>query len=411
MRNPFLETVLTSNFAKLWLSQILSQLALNFLNFVLILRIFESTGSTVAVSLVWIFYAIPAVIFGPFVGTIVDFVSRRKILILTNFLQGLIVLFYLPITRSIWPIYTIVFLYSLVNQLFIPAEAATLPSLIPKRLLAAANSLFLFTIYSAFLIGSALAGPAVQTFGRRTPFVLAASMLMVASATVYFLPRQGRVSKGIRPGLFFSRLVEGYRFLRNNPIVLVPLILLVVAQIIMAILAVSAPALTVNVLKIPLVAASLQLIAPVGIGALTGVVMVVRLLRLVRKKFIVSSGFILSSLVFAFFSLVIPQMEMGRSLWGSTMAFLLGVAFVSIIIPLQTLLQEKIPENLRGRVFGVLSFLITVAALIPVLFAATLAEIFGELTILGLLSIALLTLGIAALKSEDFLEHPFFKTA
>jgi len=59
-------------FLYLWTSQILTQLTVNLINFVIILRIFGKMQSTVAVSLVWLFYALPTIIVGPFVGTLID---------------------------------------------------------------------------------------------------------------------------------------------------------------------------------------------------------------------------------------------------------------------------------------------------------------------------------------------------
>lgn len=407
MKNPFAEVVSVLNFNKLWLAQILSQFSLNLLNFVLVLLIFEQTGSVVAVSLVWIFYAIPAILLGPFSGTIVDLISRRKILMLTTLLQGVVVLFYLFVRRSIWPIYPIIFSYSILNQFYVPAEAAMLPSVVQRRLLPVANTLFLFTVYFAFLVGASLAGPTIQLFGRRTPFVIASILLFASSILLSFLPEPKTQLREAKLGIFFDRLVEGYQFLRGAPLVFLPLVLLVVGQIIIAILAVTAPALAVNVLQIPLVEASTRLVAPVGLGAISGAILVVRILAKLRKKYVIAAGFFLSSLAFLVFATLIPELS-NRVLLGSILAFILGVAFVATIIPLQTLLQEKIPESLRGRVFGVLSFLIMLASLIPVLFAATVAELVGELVVLGILAVLLFVLGIAALNFEEVLTLPLF---
>jgi MFS family permease len=58
-------------------------------------------------------------------------------------------------------------------------------------------------------------------------------------------------------------------------------------------------------------------------------------------------------------------------------AFLAGMSYASIAIPAQTQLQEELPEDVRGRVFGVLNMLISLAALVPIGLVGPLADVFG----------------------------------
>jgi len=78
--------------------------------------------------------------------------------------------------------------------------------------------------------------------------------------------------------------------------------------------------------------------------------------------------------------------------------FFLGIGFVSIIIPVQTLLQEKTPEDKRGRVFGVLGFAITLASILPVLMTATIADIIGTNFMIAVLAFLVGALGIYSLR-------------
>ena len=70
-----------------------------------------------------------------------------------------------------------------------------------------------------------------------------------------------------------------------------------------------------------------------------------------------------------------------------------GFGFIGILIPAQTMLQEKTPGGLRGRVFGNFWFMVTVATIFPVIFSGTIAEIFGvEFMMLFLIVLLLLFL-------------------
>ncbi|TSC54336.1 MAG: major facilitator superfamily protein [Microgenomates group bacterium LiPW_31] len=399
-KSPFFEVIKLTNFRRIWGSQIFSQVTLNFINFVIILRIFEATHSTVAVSLVWVFYAIPAILLGPFSGTIVDLFQKRKILMYTTFFEAFIVLCYLLVKHKLWPIYSVIFLYSLVNQLYIPAEASTLPWVVSKNLLPVANSFFLFTIYGAFLIGFGLAGPVVKLIGREVPFILGFLSLIIASLLVSNLSKEeGKKGKIRDIQDFWIKVKEGYLFIKSQPTILFPLLLLVFSQVIIGVIAVLSPSLATEILAIDLLDAGPALVLPAGFGAVIGVLGVTSLLRKkVRKKKIISFGLFLSAVSLLSIATVVPFLGNLRALVAMGIAFLLGIGLVSLIVPVQTLLQEKTPEDKRGRVFGVLGFAVTLASILPVLLTATIADILGVNFILGIIAIIIGAVWIYSLR-------------
>lgn len=400
--DTFIKVLTATEFRKLWISQVLSQVSLHLINFLIILRIFEATESSVAVSLVWLFYALPAIILGPFSGTIIDLASRRKILFATNAAQAVTVLFYLPAQETVWPIYSIIFIYALLNQIFVPAEAATVPFLVPKELFPAANTLFIFTIYASFLVSFGLAGPLVKAIGNTTPFVLISILLGIAAAIVYRLPEEEEKRKARTPKEFWDRFFQGYQFIQERPMVLFPLLLLMASGVLIPMIAVLAPAISVKILGIPLIETSTTLIVPAGIGAILGAIAVVRTLRqgAMRKKKVIAWGVFVAAISLLWISLAVPNLG-NKPLMGAVGTFGLGWAFAMVVVPTQTLLQEQTPDKLRGRVFGALNFLITAVSILPVIFAATMAEFFGEIPLLLAISGLLFLLGLASLSSEQ----------
>lgn len=404
-KNPFFQVLRINNFLKLWGSQLFSQITLCMINFVIIMKIFEKTNSSVAVSLVWIFYAIPAIIAGPFSGTIIDLMEKRKALIWTNLSQAIIVLGYLLVREKIWPIYTIVFLYSLVNQLYIPAEASTLPGIVPKKLYPVANSIFMFTMYGSLLAGFSLAGPFVKLLGSDTLFIFSSLLLGLAALFVFLLPSGMKGEKEEVTGIndFLNRVKEGYLFIKDKPLILFPLLIIVLSEIVVGIIAVLVPTFATEVLSIDLLDAGLIIITPAGLGALVGVQGIVWGLRRFRKKKLISFGLFLAFLGLLSFSLIVPNLENLRAPAAMIVSFFLGISFVSLVIPTQTLIQESTPEEFRGRVFGVLGFMITIAAVLPVLLMATIADLIGVTWILFIIS---LVVGAAALY---FLGEPYAK--
>lgn len=406
--NQVIALLAESHFPKLWASQILTQVGLNLLNFIIVIRVFEKTHSSFAVSLVWLFYALPAVILGPFTGTLIDAFSRRKVLVVANLFQAAVVLLYLLVKDSIWPVYAVIFIYSLFLQLYVPAEAAALPVLVKKHLLPVANSLFLFTIYSSFLVGFGLAGPVVEAVGRRTPFLLVSGMLLFAATAVFFLPKDGNHKGRIAtPAEFWGKFQEGYEFIRKKPAVILPLGLLVIAGIIIPIMGIMAPAIAVDLLGIPLLLISTKIMIPAGLGAVFGAFLFVRLLRGIRKKKVIGTGLFLATFSFLAFGTVLPLLP-GRSILASVPSFFLGMSLAMSVIPAQTLLQEQTPDSFRGRVFGALNFLITLASFVPILSMSALAELLGERVILVSLSIILFVAALATLNFEHILRRYYY---
>ena len=148
-----------NKFHRLWFSQILSQITISLLNFLLLAKIFTETGSTIATSLLWVSYATSTILFGPIGAGVVDMVSRKKTLMLANLLQSLVVLLYaFTHEYSIFLLFAVVLLYSFLNQFYVPAEAATLPSVVRKESLPQANSRFFITQQIALVAGFGFAG-------------------------------------------------------------------------------------------------------------------------------------------------------------------------------------------------------------------------------------------------------------
>ncbi|MCX6724616.1 MAG: hypothetical protein NTV20_00745, partial [Candidatus Shapirobacteria bacterium] len=158
------------------------------------------------------------------------------------------------------------------------------------------------------------------------------------------------------------------------------------------------------ILKTDLLNIGQQLILPIGFGGISGMVITVKLLRRVRKMRLIGTGFFLSSFSLFALVLIVPHLHFGFKIFGEVlMGFLSGFAFSLFTVPTQTLLQEKTPNYLRGRVFGVLGFMITLASVIPVLFVATIGEFLGEFWMILILASVIFAVGLVSLKGENVL--------
>jgi MFS family permease len=75
-------------------------------------------------------------------------------------------------------------------------------------------------------------------------------------------------------------------------------------------------------------------------------------------------------------------------------ALLAGIAYAFVAIPAQTQLQEDIPEEGRGRVFGVLNMLVSVSSFLPIIIVGPVSDAFGTTRVLVTVAIAITACGI-----------------
>ena len=81
MNQSYIRVLGNVNFRMLFFGQIISQIALNVLSFVLAIQVYQKTQSNTAVSLMLLTFGIPAIIFGVMFGGIVDEFDKRSILV------------------------------------------------------------------------------------------------------------------------------------------------------------------------------------------------------------------------------------------------------------------------------------------------------------------------------------------
>ncbi len=385
--SEFTDIIKGKRFVSLWISQILSQLSVNILSFVILIRLYETTHSPIAASLIWISYAIPSIIVGPFAAAAVDMFDKRKVLMLSNLLQALTVLLYGIVLNQqlVFFSYAVVFLYSFFNQFYVPAEAAGLAIYLRKKKLTMANSLFFITQQSALVLGFGLGGVLIEALGFRPTVFLASGFLFTAFLAVTALPSAKAANKlpsefEARVGDFFKQIVEGYKFIRNTNTVLLPFILLLGLQVIIAVIVTNLPFIASDLVGISPKSSGTGIVVPAGIGALVATFTLSKILANgVRKRRLILFSlafFAIDILVLAIFVPFIGISSIRVAL--SVILFMLaGFSVVSVLIPSITFLQEKTPKDLLGRVFGNFWFLTTVATILPVLFSATITEVLG----------------------------------
>lgn len=385
------------NFIYLWGSQLFSQMTIQIMNFLLITYLYTKTGSTISTSLLWIAYILPAFIVGPIAAAFVDMVDRRKILMLSNLGQFAIVfVFAFFFERMIFLAFMVTFLYSLLNQFYVPAEAASLPSLLTSKKLSQANSLFFITQQVSIILGFGLGSVISNILGFKNTTLLVSIFLFGAFLAASRLPRIKvvyKLPKNWRKLVagFFTRMKEGYQYIKGHNEILLPFGLLLGLQSGLSVVIVNLPVIAAKIIKTSVNNTGSLIVSPAGLGALISALYIPRLLHQGwRKKTLIEISLVILALNLLLITAIIPNLEsIIRITLGIILFVISGMAFIGVMIPSQTFLQEATPGGLRGRVFGNFWFLATIVSIIPVIFSATVTEIFGVRILI--LSMAIIT--------------------
>ncbi len=142
-------------FSKLLAAQTISSFG-DWVGFVAVTALVASKGGVAAgayaIAGVMVARTLPAILFGPVAGALVDRVSRKTIMITSDIARGCLYAL-MPFLGPLWAIYLVSFVIECFSLLWTPARDASLPNLVPRRQLANANSLGLVVSYGTLPLG------------------------------------------------------------------------------------------------------------------------------------------------------------------------------------------------------------------------------------------------------------------
>lgn len=423
-------------FSNLWLNQILVQLALNSLNFTLIIWVFQLTNSNTAIAALMLSVYLPAVIFGLFAGVFVDITDRKKIILTIDLLLALAffsLIFFKPYFLAVL---IITFLVNTLSQFYNPAESSAIPLIVKKDQLLVANSLLSITLFTTFLLGFGLAGPLIELLNINNTLAIGGVVLLIAFFLAFLFPsirsKLDTDSQELKQALQRFNLSHLRRLslqeikttlslVRSKLSILASIWILAGVQAVIGVIAVLIPSFLEKVIQINATNASYVLVLPLGLGMITGSLLIGKNGHLLSKRRIVGLGILISGLLFftaglaplispaiTYFSTPTPTHFLYQIPLSTILAigsFLLGVCLVSILVPSQTVLQENTPEQDRGKVFSVLGVSMAALTLIPVLTVGIFADLLGPLPVVLAMGSLITIIGIFALWPDFFFEE------
>jgi len=304
--------------------------------------------------------------------------------------------------------FPIVFLVTTVSIFFRPAKGAILPRMVAPDDLVAANSAMWVGETFADIAGYALAGLFVALLHDQLPVAfwvdsvtyLASAVLIATIAVAPMTRTVAAAAAGAGRGVlgrvrqFVGEIREGWVFLRGDSVLLANTGQAVVAQFTIGILLAVAPFYAADVLQRGSFSdreAYGFLEASIGAGNLLGGFVIgligarLALGRMVILGYVVTGACVAALALTNSLSLAIG------------LSFGAGVGNMAFVIPSQTLMQRRTPQDLMGRVLGLRFSMVFGSMTIALAVGGIVGQAFGAAAVIGVFGLVTVTAGLVGL--------------
>ena len=188
-------------------------------------HVYLLTKSALALGLVGLFRAVPIIVCSLAGGVVADAIDRRKLMVVTQTVMltsaGLLTAITVAGIASVWPIYGLSALASAASAFDTPARQSLMPTLVPAEVFPNAVSLGLLVFNVATIAGPAIGGFLLAESGPALIYGLNAFSFLAVIAALIAMRTSGDPERDGDRGkaLSFAALKEGFRFVRNTPII------------------------------------------------------------------------------------------------------------------------------------------------------------------------------------------------
>jgi MFS family permease len=312
----------------------------------------EITGSAASAGALVAMTSIPGVFFGPILGTLIDRIGRRISGFISEVLSALTILLIPIVHNSLEISFAPLVLLALGRAIVGPASGTARKSIIPDVAgpsglsLERANSIHEAVFATGFAIGPAVAALFIGLIGPFDVFYVVALFSTLSATALFFVRTKESRGDGVsETGSLLQDTILGAKTILKTPAVL--LVLSFVMTLAMIYLPTEMVVLPAHFNALDYAEGLGLLISTIAGASVVGALLFEKLQKKFKYSTILKFGFIglgssvlIMSLLPPFWILLILGAVLGFS-WGPLMPML------------NTVIQRVIPENMRGRVFGI----------------------------------------------------------
>ncbi len=402
--NQYRPLLLNGDFLKVIAAGLISSIGSKISYFALLRKVYIVSGGQITdLGFLALVQMVPGMILGPFVGVLVDRVPRKRIMILCDIVNGLVI-GSLIFVNDLSIIYVVAGISSLVTTFRYPAQGALEPNLVEKSEIVLLNSFKASSNGLIQVIGAAIGGATVGLLGVGKAFMVDAVTFFVSAAIIMTLmvrethmyeedpddaadEAEGAIKKQ------WNAFKRGASVLAENVSVRMVFVINVFLNFAMAMQ---------GMLIYYFLRETLQLgdrteafwgylLSTLGVGGLVGSF----ILGVVIKRY--ENRFELFLNVLLFDAIIFTGFLVNRFLPLSLLLFgLLGLTAAANQIIMNSILQEEVEDRKRGRVFSLLGIIAGPVAAFSVFIGTTSAEYITarNVLLLAALAEALIAIGI-----------------
>lgn len=375
------------SFFRLWRAMLVSSLG-DWTGFVAVTALVARLGGEragFAVTGVMLARLLPALIFGPFAGVLIDRFNRQKLMVIADISRG-IGYASMAFLGQLWAIFALSFALECMSLLWTPSRDASIPNIVSRRQLSNANSVGLFTSYGTLPLGgivfTALAGISggIGGYLAANPESLALWMnggTFVFSAYMirHIEMRETARRKGrLEASQAWNDVVDGIRFLREHALQRAMTVGIVLAFTGVGSVIALGPIFAARTLDAGPTGWGV-LVTSVGLGMAAGMASVGLLERIVDRMTLFPLSMVGAAgacvVLAAMPNIALAALLTAITGWGVGIAWVTGY----------TLLHENVEDEFRGRTFATLTILARLGLLASLAGFPALAEALGSYAI------------------------------
>lgn len=345
-------------------------------NFAISLYVLRTTGSSTAFSITLVFGMLPRIILGPVAGVISDKVDRKKLVVLMDIASGLLI-FGLAAMASLDSlrlsyIYITNLLLNTFNTFFDVPMSASMPNIVDDENLVKLNSLNNAVSSMAQIAGPFLGGLVFAFIDMRLFLIINAASFIISGISEMFIDfnfnkkleeikaDESQNKMGIKN--FIEQFKEGTNFIRSKKVLAILFSFSLLLNFFLSLgVTVPYPYIINNVIKMSSTRFGI-LEAMLPLGMMVGAIVMSILPEKERKYRLLVVGIMFISIITALIGIpVVPKFMIFSStiyfIFYIICLFIAGFAIVYTNIPVSVILQRETPDNIRGRIFGLLQTL------------------------------------------------------
>jgi MFS transporter, DHA3 family, macrolide efflux protein len=404
---PLLPLLQHRPFRMLSYTRFFSRVAQNALNFALVLLITEETGKAFFSSLLVLALVVPSTVAGIVAGNASDALPKRLLVLAGDFARMAVCLYFIQQGTGVAAYYLVAILLATATQFASAAESAILPAIIDRPDLARANAINQAVGGGAQLVGLGLLTPVMlRVFDSEdTLFAVCAALFFIAGIQALFIgSTKSKHRVEIGGNLTGSWWLAGWRAIRSDRQVLHASIELTLIASTLIILGGLIPLYITDTLNLPVDLGAL-ILTPAAIGVVVGLRIAGFLAHRVPHALLSSVGFATFVVCLGLFAFVnqladlvggfgafswLNKVDIGSFDGGGLMAMIivlpLGFSFALVSVAGQTVIDDRVPLHLRGRVGATQGAMTAVLSSVPVLAAGALSDFIGVTPVIALVA-------------------------